>query len=199
MSPCIHNSITSGTNECVRQRQAVCCTLTSKCPTCFYSGTFPSSNDDLKNERLDAVNTGSSHLQDAAARLRSAELERVQQQAELELYNIAALRQEREAEGASSHVTALLRNRQTARRKKLRTLLAMWTPYYSFEQPDAVVPDYEEEDLFRGILPWQPASDPRSASRDSFQLSFHQVGAELARCQEELEFLPGDAHNVLQT
>ena len=120
-------------------------------------------------------------LQGTAARLRAAELERVQQQAELDLSNIAALRQEREAEGASSHVTALLRNRQAARRKKLRTLLAMWTAWQSFEQPDAVVPDHEEEDLYRGILPWEAASNPRSASRDFFQLSLHKISAELSR------------------
>lgn len=140
----------------------------------------------------------SGDIQEAAARLRIAELESVQSQVELELSNIAALAHERTAEGASSHVTALLRNRLTARKKKVRALMAMWVAWHSFEQPQLDPPTVDEEHLFAGALPWQPASHASAGIRDSYQLSAHKLSSELARCREELKFLPGDALNVIR-
>lgn len=106
---------------------------------------------------------------------------------------------DRNAHGTASSATRLLRDRMTAKRRKIALLMANWEAWQRFQQPDAIVQPWTEEGLLQGQLPWDSASGGQGVTKESLRLALHRLGSELARSKEELQLLPADAANVIRT
>ena len=135
------------------------------------------------------------------AELCCAEVLHIQTQIEHEVSLLELHRLERSEEGASSRVTRLQIKRINKGRKTVRSLLLNWEYWWQLSHAGQILPQYAVEDTLKGTFPWRdprlPMSGGGSASAAALKLKLHRVKAELARSQEELQYIPGDAANSL--
>jgi len=77
--------------------------------------------------------------------------------------------------------------------------MAVWEGWKRFNQQAGYQPPaWEESDVFNNVLPWTAASAAEGLTEQHLRYKLYCVSQELLRCQEELQFLPQDALNMLR-
>jgi hypothetical protein len=108
------------------------------------------------------------------------------------------LREDRERQETAGRDTRNLLNRMNFRRRKIKQLLSVWEAWQMFlASPEFTFPETNEDSIFAGELPWQPAYSRNGVTRDMLRLALYQAKEELNRTSEELEFLPIDMRVLL--
>ena len=136
-------------------------------------------------------------------RLAGAQVLHIQAEIDRELSLLSLHLLERTREGAASRVSRLHQKRKNKGQKAVRSLLLNWEYWYKLRQPGCSVPEYSEDDVWRGSPPWRPSGDAHrgagSTGIDALKMRLHRVSAEIARSAEELEFIPGEAANSFES
>ena len=129
-------------------------------------------------------------MQEHAERLRNAQIETLQLCMEQEYHQLQGVYEERRLTTAGNLTTSSCRSKETAHKKKLRKLLAMWEYWQGVGGGAAVQACMD--DILAGRFPWQPSEDSSDPSERSLRFQLFKATAELCRSSEECYYLQHD-------